>query len=144
MPIANYTTSMTVNASVEKIVKMLVKAGAKAVQTEYSPQGNARALTFILPTEHGDASYVLPVRVEGVQAALKRQRVEPRYLKFAHAERVAWRIAHDWLRAQLALIEAEMVTAAEVLFPYLVLTYDAGVPRTAFKQYIDSQKGITS
>ncbi|AWN07806.1 hypothetical protein HOT31_gp136 [Microbacterium phage Hendrix] len=142
MPIANYTTTMTVNASVEKITKMLIKAGVRAIQTEYGPQGNARGLTFSMDTEWGERQFSLPVRVEGVLEALKRQKVEPRYQKFAHAERVAWRIAHDWLRAQLAIIDAGMTTTAEVFFPYLVLGYDQATPITAYKQYTTTQREI--
>ncbi|QGZ16781.1 hypothetical protein PBI_DEWDROP_134 [Microbacterium phage Dewdrop] len=143
MPIANYTTTVTVSKSVEAVTKMLVKFGVRAIQTEFGPKGNANGLTFVLELDGREVSYALPVRVEGVREALVRQRVEPRYQKIEHAERVAWKIAHDWLRAQLALIDAGMTTTSEVFFPYLVLGYESGRPVTAFQQYTKN-RSITS
>lgn len=35
------------------------------------------------------------------------------------AERVAWRVAREWLLAQLAIIEAQMATLDQVMLPYL-------------------------
>jgi len=37
-----------------------------------------------------------------------------------HAAKVAWRITHDWLDAQLALIDARMSTLDEVMLPFMV------------------------
>ena len=36
------------------------------------------------------------------------------------AERVAWRIVKDWLTAQLAILETEMVDVGQVFLPYFV------------------------
>ena len=33
---------------------------------------------------------------------------------------MAWRIIKDWIEAQLAIVEAEMVEMAEVFLPYAV------------------------
>jgi hypothetical protein len=33
---------------------------------------------------------------------------------------VAWRITKDWVEAQLAIIESQMVTTAQVFLPYAV------------------------
>jgi hypothetical protein len=37
----------------------------------------------------------------------------------AQASRVAWRIIKDWVDAQLAIIETEMVTLEQVFLPYM-------------------------
>jgi hypothetical protein len=50
---------------------------------------------------------------------LKRQRVASRYLTPDHVERVAWRILGDWIAAQAAIIETEMVTLPQVMLPYM-------------------------
>lgn len=34
------------------------------------------------------------------------------------AERVAWRIIKDWIEAQMAILESEMVTMDEIFLPY--------------------------
>ena len=37
------------------------------------------------------------------------------------AEKVAWRILKDWVDAQMALIEIEMVKMEEVFLPYTII-----------------------
>lgn len=143
MPIANYTTTVTVSKSVDVISKLLAKNGVRAIQTEFTHDGMASGLSFIIDTEYGPRTFALPVRAEGVLNALVRQKVEPRYRTFEHANRVAWRIAHEWLRAQLALIDAGMSSTSEVFFPYLVTTLDADMrPVTVFSEYTRSQREI--
>jgi peroxiredoxin family protein len=36
------------------------------------------------------------------------------------AERVAWRILKDWVEAQMALLDIEMVKMEEIFMPYIV------------------------
>lgn len=36
------------------------------------------------------------------------------------AERVAWRIVKDWVEAQMAILESEMVQMDEIFLPYMV------------------------
>ena len=146
MPIANYSTTMTVAKTSEAVMKLLTKAGVRAIQVEYdqaAPTGIPVGLSFIIDTEFGPRHFTLPIRIEEVARALTEQRVEPRYRKFEHAARVAWKIAHDWLRAQLALIEAGMSTTSEVFFPYLVATVDSeGRNVTVYTEYTRSQREI--
>lgn len=40
------------------------------------------------------------------------------------AARVAWRIVRDWIEAQLALVEVNMVTVPQVFLPYVVMKDD--------------------
>jgi hypothetical protein len=58
------------------------------------------------------------VNVDQVRAVLLRQRVAPRYSTVERAARVAWRILQDWVSAQLAIIETEMVGLDQVMLPY--------------------------
>jgi hypothetical protein len=44
-----------------------------------------------------------------------------------HARKVAWRIIKDWVAAQLALIEAEQATLAQVFLPYCVMQHGDGI-----------------
>jgi hypothetical protein len=70
---------------------------------------------------------------------LRRQcsngQVPRRYVDMAQARRVAWRITKDWLDAQLALIETEMVPLEQVMLPYM--TTDSG--QTVFEVLKDTQ-----
>ena len=118
MPIANYTSSVAPTKSVNEITEMLVKAGARGIATEYD-DGHVIALTFALVFDGDTYHYTLPVHVDRVLATLRAQKVDRRFLNLDHAERVAWRILRDWVRAQMAIIATEMVTAPQIFLPYM-------------------------
>lgn len=119
MTLANYTTSVPAVRSANEITKDLVRAGARGIGSEYDPQGRMVSMVFTMVVAGDSFSYTLPVRVDAVQAVLIKQRVEKRYQTRDHAERVAWRILRDWVRAQLAIIETEMVQLDQVMLPYM-------------------------
>jgi len=50
--------------------------------------------------------------------------VERRYQNKYQAVRTAWRIVKDWVEAQMAILETEMVTMEEVFLPYLLVAGD--------------------
>lgn len=119
MPIANYTTDVPVSRTVGQIMGMLASAGASAITQHISEDGVTASVSFVI--REAGQGYRLPVRIDGVLGVLRADRVAPRYQTREHAAKVAWRIAHDWLRSQLALIEAQMVTLPEVMFPYALV-----------------------
>lgn len=136
MPIANYTTSVPVSRTLPTITKMLATAGATSITQELGAAGTVTGIQFGIPTEFGWRPYRLPVRVDAVARLLKSEDgLKPSQQTPEHAERVAWRIAHDWLRAQLALIDAGMATLPEVMFPYVMI--DAN--RTAYEAYAQKE-----
>lgn len=110
-----------------EIQQKLVTAGAKAIMTEYGEDGAPSGFSFLIETPYGDRGFQLPVHAERVHAVLLRQSSKNGRVRTekAHAERVAWRIIKDWLEAQLALIETEMVTLDQVMLPYMT-TSDGG------------------
>src|SRR5215218_1457006 len=118
MPILNYTTSVTAGRTAAEVAAMLGGAGASTVATTYQ-DGRPAGVSFVLDTAGGRFGYTLPVKVDGVGKALRRN-APPRYRTPQQAERVAWRIAKDWLEAQLALVEAGMAELPEVMLPYQV------------------------
>ena len=132
MPIANAYTRVSADKTAAEIHKMLAKAGAKAVFTEYGDGGEVTGLAFQIPRPDLPAlAYKLPVNSDAVLKVMERddetKRQRPMYHAHrlawrqrmkAQAQRVAWRIVKDWLRAQLALLEAEMVDLREVFLPY--------------------------
>ena len=63
---------------------------------------------------------------------LSRQKVR---VDDAQAERVAWRILRDWVMAQMAILETEMVAMDEIMLPYML--DDQG--RTAYELYQSRQ-----
>ena len=120
MPIKNFSTMVDVGRTAGKIQRMLVAAGAKAIMTEFGDDGVMESLSFNIVTPQGRVGYRLPANVDGVEVCLTKQRVTPRFRTREHACKVAWRIVEDWIAAQLAIVESEMVTAQEVFLPYML------------------------
>lgn len=118
MPIKNYTTGIKAEKTVAEIQAMLARAGANAVLIEYGPDAVLTAVSFKIETPYGIVGFCLPANVDKTLAVLQRQRV-PKGLQTAEqAARVAWRIIKDWVAAQLALVETEMVSVDQVFLPY--------------------------
>jgi len=120
MPLKNYTTEISTMKSIEQIQGKLVAHGARCIMIDYSADHEPESLSFIVPTPQGDISFRLPAKVAAVQKVLTEQRVT-RGVKRDQASRVAWRIIKDWVDAQLAIIETEMVTLEQVFLPYMLM-----------------------
>jgi hypothetical protein len=138
MPLLNYTTSVPVGRTIGHVQALLVEAGARSIMATYDNVGRATGIAFGIETAHGMRTFTLPVMAERVEAVLKRDRVQPRYSTPEHAERVAWRIVKDWLEAQLAIINTEMVTLDQVMLPYM----HGGDGRTVYELYRDQQLAL--
>lgn len=130
MATLNYTTAVPVARTVGEVQQLLAEAGADAVATRYQDRQPV-GVSFLLDTAHGQRHFDLPVNVVGVHKMLIEQgrtgqlKARPKGQARSvlttpeHAVRVAWRIAKDWLEAQLALIQAGMATLDQVMLPYL-------------------------
>lgn len=121
MSIANYTTKVAVTRSVQEIQGLLVKHGAQSILVDYEA-GKPVALSFRIRVQAGQlVAYRLPANVPGVLKAMRDDKQIPQNLvKPEQAERVAWRITRDWVRAQLAIIEAGLARLEQVMLPYAV------------------------
>lgn len=118
MAIKNYTTKVPASRSIEEIQVALVKAGAVGVLYEYE-QGTGRiaALKFLLPVQDKKVGFSLPVQWRMFQAVLKKDRIK-RWDDEDYCYRVAWRCIRDWVLAQMALYETQMVELPQVFLPF--------------------------
>jgi hypothetical protein len=118
MPIKNYTTRVPAKQSIEEIQTALVKHGATGVLYKYG-QGTGRieALQFLLPIKGKDVAFSLPVHWRKFQRVLELQQVS-RYDDEEYVYRVAWRDIRDWVMAQLALYETEIVEMPQIFPPF--------------------------
>lgn len=132
MPILNYTTSVNVFKTLGEIQMQLVKHGAKKIMQDYDDEGRITALSFLVDTPTGPRGIKLPANVDAVHAVLAKQRVK---CDREQAERVAWRIVKDWVEAQMAILESEMVQMDEIFLPYMV----NGSGQTLFQAYRNNQ-----
>ncbi len=121
MPILNYTTKISVDRSVAEIMKMLAKFGAQAVMVEHDDTGTITAMSFKILVDGNPVGYKLPVMWQSVmQIIVKDQRVPRPKKTDEHAKCVAWRIMKDWVEAQLAILETNMVKMDQVFLPYAI------------------------
>ena len=116
-PIANYSTIVTAQKSIGEIQGILVAHGAKHILMDYEGEEPV-GLAFVVATPYGDTPFRLPANIEKVEAVLNKQRVRSKVGREL-AARVAWRILKDWVRAQMAIEETEMVTIDQIFLPYM-------------------------
>ncbi len=139
MPIANFTTKVPCMESVNEIQFMLMNKGASAILIEYEKAGLPKSIEFRIRRGEVDLHFTLPANWRGVQKALNKDwKITQRQKRDERCQMIAWRIVRDWLRAQLALIEAGCADIEEVMLPYLNLkdgqTLYRSLANTGFKQ----------
>lgn len=132
MPLLNYTTKVNTYTTLGEIQVQLVKHGAKKIMQDYDDQGHITALTFLINTPSGPRGVRLPANVDAVHKVLTRQKIK---CDREQAERVAWRIVKDWVEAQMAILESEMVQMDEIFLPYMVNNNG----QTLFESYRNNQ-----
>lgn len=122
MAILNYTTTIEAFKTVSEIEYILVKHKAKSVMKNYEGE-SITGLSFLIDTGAVQVPIRLPVKVDECLQVLKREKQNsPRSNIKAtreQAERVAWRILKDWVEAQMALLDIEMVRLEEIFLPYI-------------------------
>lgn len=116
MPIKNYTTKVPAVQSVAEIVGALIAHGATKIQQDYDG-GRPVSIAFMIDTPAGPRGFRLPGSTDRVATVLARQKVR---VDAAQAERVAWRILRDWVLAQMAILETEMVALDQIMMPYML------------------------
>ena len=125
MPLANYTTTVSAARTVAEIQDILAKHGAREILSNYSDDGIIESLSFIVSTPHGNLGFHLPVNPDAVQKVLRQQPRVPRSLQtHEQAVKIAWRITRDWVRAQMAYLETEMVKMEQIFLPYMITPND--------------------
>src|SRR5688572_16142774 len=107
MPLKNYRTTVTVERTAQEIQRLLLRVKATQISISYW-EGKPTGVDFHVMTRSGERAYALPIRSDQVRKALLQEGLSQRFATPNQAERVAWRIAKDWLAAQVALIEMGM------------------------------------
>lgn len=122
MAILNYTTQVSSFRTANEIEEILMNHKAMSIMKNYE-DGHITGLSFLIDTGGQQIPVKLPVRVDECLKVLKKEKKEnPRkQIKDTRdqAERVAWRILKDWVEAQMALLDIEMVKFEEIFLPYI-------------------------
>lgn len=142
-PLFTYTTSIEPQKTVGEIQEVLTSHGAKSILSNYDGDGKIESLSFMVSTPHGDMAIQLPCNPEPVYKILKQQYEEKiisaRFVNEHQALRVAWRIILYWVKAQMAILETEMVKIEQVFLPYMTMKDG----RTLYEKMIDSKFQLT-
>lgn len=136
MAIKNYTTTINAKKTIGEIQELLSKHGATAIMTEYD-DGNVTGLSFKIMTTRGELGIRLPSNTDRVLQVLKKQRKNNNQVKdtFEQANKVAWRIIKDWVDAQMAILETEMVEMEQIFLPYVLNNRG----KTLYQEFKDNQ-----
>lgn len=123
-----YTTQIDPQKTVAQIQEELTNHGAKSILSNYDNEGRIESLSFIIETPQGMLGFKLPCDVESVYRILKEQcrdkKIAKKFADKHQALRVAWRIILYWVKAQMALLETEMVKIEQIFLPYMIVGKD--------------------
>lgn len=123
MKIKNYTTSVPVDRTAAMIEKALVEIGASSIMKNYS-DGALVGISFkVSIPESGQYSFKVPARISEAEPHVRQipnyRRRPDEWIKQQSA-RVAWRIVHDWVVSNCAMIKLGQAVAMQVFMPYVV------------------------
>ena len=123
MPLLNYTTTIQAAKTVNEITEILRKHHASAIIQNYN-NDSIESLSFEVQTQHGAAHILLPVNIEAVYKVMQREyntgHIPHRLICREQAIRIAWRILKDWVEAQMAILDTEMVKMEQIFLPYII------------------------
>lgn len=126
MPLLNYTTTIEPEQTIGEIQKMLSTHGVTAMMTEYDgPQ--VSAVSFRMNIAGKPMGFKMPCNWRAVRAVFDEQGITSGKIKSKdksldhQAIRTAWRVIKDWVQAQLALVEINMVTIPQIFLPYAIM-----------------------
>ena len=130
-------TDVPVSRSIAEIERMLGAFGALKIVKDLDGAGQPIGLGFMVDTDHGKMPVKMPAEIQKVRQVLRdhvRDKLLPgRFDKDPWAKdqaaRIAWRVLHDWLYAQLTLIKVEMTKPEQIFLPYV---YSEQLNKTVF------------
>ncbi len=126
MGLLNYSTRIPAAQTAGEVQGILGKHGAKAVMIEYGDDGGAEALSFQIKRGDNTLGFRLPIEPDKVLKVLQDQydsgklRSHQGRADREQSVKVAWRILKDWIEAQMAYLETQMVTMEQLFLPYML------------------------
>jgi len=118
-PIKNAQSVMSISKIFDIIKKTLVTHKARHITESYDDNGRINAIEFVLLINGLEYPFRLPARVQAVEKILYTNVFLSKTQK-EQAYRVAWANIRDWIAAQCALIDTQMVKPEEIFLPYMI------------------------
>lgn len=135
VPIASLTTKVPVGRSVDQIRALVERFGASEFGIQYDPAtGHPVAVSFKVRDPHLGGAF-LPVALRAPFSVVLKQLLDARAFQPStserqriteHAERVAWRNLHDFVRASLIAVQTGIMSLGEAFMASLVVTLPTG------------------
>ncbi|HYX06896.1 MAG TPA: hypothetical protein VE912_09215 [Bacteroidales bacterium] len=119
MPIKNYTTQIDYFKTIAEIEKCLVEHHALYINKKYEGILPV-ALYFMIIKDEIPYNFKLPIRWQATLKILEKAKIPLKFQNKEQSIRVSWRIIKDWITAQMAIVETEMVEMEQVFLPYLI------------------------
>ena len=120
----NYTTIISASQTISEIQELLSGYGVSAMMTEFEGR-QVSAVSFKMDVGGKQMGFRLPCHWRGVLEVFHKQGITRVKHKDKDQEnqaiRTAWRIILNWIDAQLALVEVNMVTIPQVFLPYTIM-----------------------
>lgn len=122
MRLLNYTTNISADQTAAEIVGILARHGATNIMMDYA-QGKITGIAWRIDREPTPISFRILVNIPAVYTVMTAQGILKTNLtkRREQAERTGWRILKDWIEAQMALLETEMVQLEEIFLPYMLV-----------------------
>jgi hypothetical protein len=121
MPIKNAGATKAASHYIAKVQDALIKHGAVGIQMMFDTDRRISGIMFALPNPTNtvqNMSFSLPCEWRRFQAVLKEQKVS-RWREDEYCYRVAWANLKDWIEAQMALYETQMVSMPQIFLPFI-------------------------
>jgi hypothetical protein len=130
-----YTTRITATETARECIALLDDHGAEMVALRSEGKGMPTSLTFQITTRWGPRQYQVAANTAGVAVLLKQAHARgdlarvagggltiTRMLSGEHARNVAWRVLHDWLQVQLAMVHAGVAELERIMLPWQLVS----------------------
>ncbi|MFA5265683.1 MAG: hypothetical protein WC378_17830 [Opitutaceae bacterium] len=124
--IKNYTSTVPVETSIQRIEAKLAVAGASGIMKLYGPDKKVTPLVFRFDLQGRSFSFRIPANSSACfdamwkEHCLKHSRVRPETQQTIkeQAHRTAWKLVQDWVEIQISMIVLKQVEFLEVFLPY--------------------------
>ena len=116
------TTSIDPEKTIAAISNVLRQYGVRQIMIDYNDGGEVGSVSFTMQVKDDRIPFRLPADHNPLLEMARRG--ETKYLKAGDADqarRIAWRMNLRWIEAQMALVDAGMVTADQVFMPYIMV-----------------------
>lgn len=119
MPLKNYTSKG--KGTFDKITKALTSHGARTINYDYDDNGRVTGIQFEIFIAGTKLPIKLPAKVDKVAMMMYGKPMMSLNEKQAsQAYNTAWANIKDWIEAQMAMIDTEMVEMEEIFLPYVL------------------------